>query len=84
MAVRCPRAEALAAAIVIWPDSVNAPHEYEARQRQLVGQVLCTDPSEEERGLDFLRFGRLIRTGIKHPGAVRDRSEHNKDRRPAF
>ena len=28
--------------------SVKAPHKYEGRQRKLVGQVLGTDPGEED------------------------------------
>ena len=47
MAVRCLRAEALAAAIGYCPASVKALHKYEAGQRQLVGQMLGADPSKE-------------------------------------
>ncbi len=47
MAVRCPRAEALAATIGYLPASVNAVPKYEAGQRQLLGQVLGTDTGEK-------------------------------------
>jgi hypothetical protein len=44
MATRCPRADAFAAATGLL---LGAPHDDEARQRQLVRQVLGTDAVAE-------------------------------------